>query len=266
MVILAVDDEKIALDNLIQSIRKCVPDADIHGFRKVREAKAFIENNHCDIAFLDINLRGASGITFANELRALKPKLNIVFTTGYSEYTVDAFKLHASGYVLKPVTQAKIQHELNELRFPVSDSQRKRVRIRAFGNFEIYADGKPIKFQYTKTKELIAYLVDRTGTTATINEMLSVLWEDESRKNHISYLKNIRSDLLSTLAELDCDDIILRVRGGLAIIPDKVDCDYFDYLKGVKKNDIVSTYRGEYMSQYSWAEYTHGRLEQSSNK
>ena len=249
MVILAVDDEKIALDNLIQSIRKCVPDADIHGFRKARDAQAFIETNHCDIAFLDINLRGASGITFANELRSINPKLNIIFTTGYSEYTVDAFKLHASGYVLKPVTQAKIQHELDELRFPVSDSARKRVRIRAFGNFEIYADGKPIKFQYTKTKELIAYLVDRTGTTATINEML-----------------NIRSDLLSTLAELDCDDIILRVRGGLAIIPDKVDCDYFHYLKGSAKDDIVSTYRGEYMSQYSWAEYTHGRLEQNINK
>ena len=62
MVILAVDDEKIALDNLIQSIRKCVPDADIHGFRKARDAQAFIETNHCDIAFLDINLRGASGI------------------------------------------------------------------------------------------------------------------------------------------------------------------------------------------------------------
>ena len=71
-------------------------------------------------------------------------------------------------------------------------------------------DGKPIKFQYTKTKELIAYLVDRTGTTATINEMLSVLWEDESHKSHISYLKNIRSDLLSTLADLGCDDIIRR--------------------------------------------------------
>ena len=243
MVILAVDDEKIALDNLIQSIRKCVPDADIHGFRKARDAQAFIETNHCDIAFLDINLRGASGITFANELRSINPKLNI-----------------------KPVTQAKIQHELDELRFPVSDSARKRVRIRAFGNFEIYADGKPIKFQYTKTKELIAYLVDRTGTTATINEMLSVLWEDESKKSHISYLKNIRSDLLSTLAELDCDDIILRVRGGLAVVPDKVDCDYFNYLKGSAKDDIVSTYRGEYMSQYSWAEYTHGRLEQNINK
>jgi two-component SAPR family response regulator len=239
-----------------------VPDADIHGFRKARDAQAFIETNHCDIAFLDINLRGASGITFANELRAINPKLNIIFTTGYSEYTVDAFRLHASGYVLKPVTQAKIQHELDELRFPLSDSARKRVRIRAFGNFEIYADGKPIKFQYTKTKELIAYLVDRIGTTATINEMLSVLWEDESKKSHISYLKNIRSDLLSTLAELDCDDIILRVRGGLAIVPDKVDCDYFNYLKGSAKDDIVSTYRGEYMSQYTWASNTEAQLAQ----
>ena len=39
MVILAMDDEKIALDNLVQSIRKCVPDAEIHGFRKVNEVE-----------------------------------------------------------------------------------------------------------------------------------------------------------------------------------------------------------------------------------
>ena len=223
MQILIVDDEEILRMDLKNALERVSPGNQYYLAESYDEAIAFVREQPLDIAFLDINLRGANGITFANELRAINPKLNIIFTTGYSEYTVDAFRLHASGYVLKPVTQAKIQHELDELRFPLSDSARKRVRIRAFGNFEIYADGKPIKFQYTKTKELIAYLVDRIGTTATINEMLSVLWEDESKKSHISYLKNIRSDLLSTLAELDCDDIILRVRGGLAIVPDKVD-------------------------------------------
>lgn len=121
-------------------------------------------------------------------------------------------------------------------------------------------DNKPVKFQYTKTKELVAYLVDRTGATVTTKELLSVLWEDESFNSHVSYFKNIRSDLLSTLAELGCDDIILRIRGGLSILPDKVDCDYFDYLRG---NTSKSTYLGEYMTQYSWAEYTHGLLEQA---
>ena len=263
MVILAMDDEKIALDNLVQSIRKCVPDAEIHGFRKVNEVESFLKTSPCDIAFLDINMRGVNGITLAEELHTLLPRLNIIFTTGYSEYTVDAFKIHASGYILKPVTQAKIQHELNELRYPLPELSRKRVRIKAFGNFEIYVDNKPVKFQYTKTKELIAYLVDRTGATATTKELLSVLWEDESYNSHISYFKNIRSDLLSTLAELGCDDIILRIRGGLSILPDKVDCDYFDYLRGKRGNASKGTYRGEYMTQYSWAEYTHGLLEQA---
>lgn len=263
MVILAVDDEQMALDNLVQCISSCAPEAEIYGFRKIKDVLAFIEKTSCDVAFLDINMRGGNGISLAHILQEHMPRLNIIFTTGYTEYSVDAFNLHASGYILKPVTQAKIRHELNALRHPVNAAPKKRVRIRAFGNFEIYVDDIPIKFQYTKTKELIAYLVDRKGTTVSINELLSVLWEDEAHRSHTSYLKNMRSDLISTLTDLGCADILLRVRGGLAVLPDKVDCDYFDFLRGGKAVTPARSYNGEYMSQYSWAEYTHAILERN---
>lgn len=54
MDIIAVDDEKLALDALVDAVSKAVPNARIHGFRKPLEALDFVRENGCEIAFLDI--------------------------------------------------------------------------------------------------------------------------------------------------------------------------------------------------------------------
>ena len=72
-----------------------------------------------DVAFLDIELCGESGIELAKELCALNPHTNIIFLPGHSEYTGEALDLHCSGYVLKPLTPEKIQREISHLRYPV---------------------------------------------------------------------------------------------------------------------------------------------------
>ena len=58
----AVDDEKIALQGLLASIQKAAPDAEIYGFRYTGEAIAHMENTPCDVAFLDIEMKGMNGI------------------------------------------------------------------------------------------------------------------------------------------------------------------------------------------------------------
>ena len=73
----------------------------------------------------------------------------------------------------------------------------KRVRMQTFGNFEVYVDGK-----YSRTKEVLAYLVDRQGALCTMAEIQAVLFEDEM--GHESYIKSLRRDLQVTLDEADC--------------------------------------------------------------
>ena len=107
MVIFAVDDERLALESLIGAVRKCVPEAEIFGFRKASEALEAAQEKKADIAFLDIEMRETNGISLADKLIERNPKVNIIFTTGYSEYAGKAFELHASGYILKPVTVEK---------------------------------------------------------------------------------------------------------------------------------------------------------------
>ncbi|MCR4999734.1 MAG: response regulator [Lachnospiraceae bacterium] len=261
MRIIAVDDEKLALEAMLSALEKCAVSSDVHAFRQGADAEAFVREHGCDVAFLDIEMRDISGIDLAKHLKDINPSINIIFTTGYGEFAGMAFDLHASGYILKPVTAEKVQRELGALRFAIGEPKPKRRLVaKCFGNFEIFLDGVPMKFKYNKSKELLAYLIDRNGAMCTTQELLTVLWEDDDDfGNHTSYFKNVRSDLLSIFEEAGIDDVIVRQRGGIGIIPDKITCDYFDFLSG----DPVAKahYQGEYMTQYSWGEMTHGLFE-----
>lgn len=267
MNILVADDEKLALEGIMSAVIKAVPEARVHGYRKAEAVLAAAQSmtEPVDVAFLDIEMRGMNGMELARRLMEIFPDINIVFTTGYSEYSLEAMQIHASGYILKPVTVDKIRKELTVLRHPVSvreSAEHEGLYVRTFGNFEVLIDNVPAVFKYQKSKELFAYLIDRRGAMCSNSEIISVLWEDDDDgKMHISYLKNIRTDLLNVLSSCNMADSIARARGGIAVRTDMIQCDYFDLLEGKKGGE---PFRGEYMTQYSWAEYTLASLIQLS--
>ena len=87
MTILAVDDEKLALASIVEQIKQLLPEAEVLGFRKPDEALEAVQEKPCEIAFLDIEMKEMDGITLAKRIKRLHPQTNIIFTTGYSEYT-----------------------------------------------------------------------------------------------------------------------------------------------------------------------------------
>ena len=254
MRIIAVDDEKIALDALSAAIKEIVTEDEVISFRYPEDALEFIKDNPCDIAFLDVEMAGMSGVELAEELKKYNSEINIVFCTGYGNYRDAAFELHASGYLMKPITSEKVQRELANLRRPIVE--KKKLKVQTFGNFEVYLDGKPIAFKYRRTKELFAYLVDRVGAMCTVGEIIGILFEDDSGRE--DYFQKLRRDLLSTLEEVGCADAIVHKRGMLGVVVTELQCDYYDYLNN--KKDLATSYFGEYMSQYSFAEYTNAHL------
>lgn len=257
MRILAVDDERLALESLMASIRKVAPEEEVVGFRYAEDALEQAARETFDVAFLDIKMMGHTGVAVAEQLKIINPRINIIFATGYGSYRDAAFDMHASGYLVKPITPEKVKKELDNLRYPVSAAPRKRIRVRAFGNFEVMCDGKPVAFKYSKSKELLAYLVDRKGAMCSVGECMTVLFEDDD--GHETYFKSLRRDLLDVFDALGCGDVIARERGKLGVIIDAVECDYYNYLRGHREG--VNDYAGEYMSQYSWAELTYANLE-----
>ena len=259
MKIIAVDDERIALEGLLDMIGEAAPTAELNGFEYPEDALAFVDENDCNIAFLDVEMAGMSGVELAEQLKRRNPDINIIFATGFEEYRKEAYDLHASGYLTKPITVEKVKRELSDLRRPITKNV--RLRVQAFGNFEVFVDETPIAFKYSKTKELFAYLIDRKGALCTLAEMQAVLFEDGS--SHESYMKSLRRDLLGILTLLGCEDVVVQQRGKLGIIPDRVECDYYDWCDGKRKGIL---WQGEYMAQYSWSEYTAGVLERMSKK
>ncbi len=259
MKIIAVDDERIALEGLLDMIGEAAPTAELNGFEYPEDALAFVDENDCNIAFLDVEMAGMSGVELAEQLKRRNPDINIIFATGFEEYRKEAYDLHASGYLTKPITVEKVKRELSDLRRPITKNV--RLRVQAFGNFEVFVDETPIAFKYSKTKELFAYLIDRKGALCTLAEMQAVLFEDGS--NHESYMKSLRRDLLGILTLLGCEDVVVQQRGKLGIIPDRVECDYYDWCDGKRKGIL---WQGEYMAQYSWSEYTAGVLERMNKK
>lgn len=261
MKILAVDDEKIALDHIVSILKRVEPDAEIIGCRRGTQALDEMKAGDIQIAFLDIDLRDLNGIELARQMKLMCPQMNIVFTTGYGDYAGEAFDLHASGYVLKPLTDEKIRRELDDLRHPLEEAASgEKLRVHAFGNFEVYdKSGIPMSFQYAKSKEMLAYLIDRCGTFCTNGEIMGILWGDEATDSKRSYLKNLRTDLSSALEHAGYPNVLIRRRGMIAVVPDEIDCDYYDWLKG--KPAAINAYRGEYMVQYSWSEFTNSQLE-----
>ena len=260
MNIIAVDDERPILENFLLLLRNCIPNSTIHGFRKASEALTFAQHTHCDIAFLDVEMCSMDGIELGKRLKLINTKINIIFVTAYNQYMGDALSMYASGYILKPATAQCVLRELENLRHPiVLNRPQKRIRLQAFGNFEVFIDESPIKFQYTKTKELLAYLVDRKGASCTNQEIISILWEDDSSSsNRLSYLRNLYADLISSFTNAGVPQVIIKQRGTIALAPEAVSCDYFDWLNG--SIHAINTYQGEYMTQYSWGEFTLGLL------
>ena len=254
MNIIAVDDEKLSLEALVSCIKENLPNETVNAFRRTTDAEVFVGRNGCDIAFLDIEMRDVNGIELAKNIQKINSKVNIVFVTGYGDYTGEAFSIFASAYIMKPVTVEKVKKALETLRYG-NILEEGRLKAVTFGNFEIYSHGEPIKFRYKKTKELLAYLIDRRGAMCTNNEIIAVIWEDDDfGTDRQDYLKKLKQDLVNTMNEIGSENVVIRQRGQIAINPKLIECDLFKYLEG--DSTMVNSYQGEYMSQYSWAEYS----------
>ena len=218
-----------------------------------------VEEYKPDIVWLDIEMPGMNGLEMAAEIKKRSPETNIVFVTGFTEYAVDAFGLHVSGYVLKPATEHKLREEIENLRRPVSQKEETLLRVQCFGNFEAFSGEGIVKFSRTLSKEALAYLIDRRGAGCTVGEICSVLWEDRQADKRLkSQCRVVMSALKKDLDKIGAGEVLVKNWNIWGVDTSKVNCDYYDFLKG--DVEAVNSFLGEYMSQYSWAEMTIGNL------
>ena len=262
MHIIAADDEKLALDMLCKTLHTVLPEAEIAAFGKPSQVLMYVQENHCDVAFLDIQMHGMTGLELARRLKELQPQINIIFVTGFSEYIGEAMYMHASGYIEKPVTEAAVRHELEDLRHPVEPERKDTalLRVHCFGTFDVYApDGERVHFEREKSRECFAYLISRIGNSCSVREIAGILFEDAPYdRRKANYVQQIITGMMKSLKRANAAGVIRKSYNAISVEPKLIDCDYYRFRSGDAA--AVNSYTGEFMTQYPWAEFITGSL------
>lgn len=260
MKVLIVDSTKKNAEKTKELVEAVIADVDVTVESDVEEACYLAERREFAVVITEADKNNFKGLALARAIHERSPQTKVIFITDDAAFAVPAFKTRAVGYLLAPVSKEELSDELIDLGV-IGNEKNNKVEAKTFGNFEMFCNGEIIKFGRAKSKELVAYLIDKNGTTATGSELIVNLWEEKDvDRTTRSMLHNLVTDIKKTFAQYGISDIFQTGRNAFMIKRDKIVCDYFDLLDG--KKDAKRKFKGEYMSAYEWAEFTIGRLEE----
>lgn len=252
-----VDDEQIMLKSFLRMSSQ-IPDIEIVGqFRKPEEALSYARDQQVDIAFLDVKMPRMNGIELAGELRELRPDILIVFISAYDEYIRESNQIGGDYYIVKPYKTETLEIAMERIRL-IAKRQKKNLYIRTFGRFCVLKDGKPVMLR-GKAKEILALIVTRRGKEISNEEIYRTLWEERPYSNtNMTVYYNALHRLRQSLCQGGIEELLISTARGQMVDTTVFDCDYYDWLDGLSEKG--ESFRGEFLSEYTWGEYLLGTL------
>ncbi len=205
---ITIDDEPLALRQIRGYIEK-IPFLELAGqFSNALDAQHFLASESVDLIFVDINMPDITGIEF---VRSLRQRPMIIFTTAYSEYAIDGFKLDATDYLLKPFSFAEFsrsvgkanslyelmtnsrRHMPAESEIEPSESGNEYISIRADHKVSLIKTGDIIYIE-SDGEYVRLHLTDGSTimTLFRIKNMETSLPSDSFMRVHRSYIVNLK--------------------------------------------------------------------------
>lgn len=269
MKVIFVDDEQSAHINFQYDVKNRMEITSVTYFLDGEKALAYAQNHPLDCAFLDIDMPGIGGLELAKQMKEAQPHMEIIFISAHDEYARNAYKVGAKAYLSKPYTEEEfdttikmllkltVGHHLEEAVKPAAEekSELNRISAKSFGDFDLLVNQRPVLFQNAKAKELLAFLIDRRGSTATNAQIFMALWERQEYSRVTStYVRRTIRSLKMDLEKAGVEHILITHRNCVSVDVTQFQCDYYDLMHG----DMAAArhYNGAYMSQYSWSEVT----------
>ena len=118
--IIMVDDNKAVLSEGLFILEDIMPTATIAGFTSPKKSIEYAKVNRIDLAILDIELGKSSGLDLCRTLLEINPCTRVIYLTAYPDYSLDAWKTDACGFMVKPLNQEDVRRQLKKLHYPVS--------------------------------------------------------------------------------------------------------------------------------------------------
>ena len=258
-----VEDEANILSETKRNLERMADIEVLGGFLSPLEALKFAHGHDIDLAILDIEMAGINGMDLAELLKKIYPAVQILFSTGYSQYAMKAYQLQAMAYLMKPYSYSELENAVHRCKALIEglrfDKKERKIYVRTFGNFNVYVDGEALFFPYGKAKELFAFLVNARGGAVTMEQIVTSLWENRPYDNRATQLYRKAVSLMrSTFRNAGIENICFYYRSCLAGNTKMYSCDYEKFLDG--SIEQRRTYNGNYMAEYSWAEDTNAVL------
>jgi two-component system response regulator LytT len=113
--VLAVDDERPALDDLVRVLRAQPAVAEVDTAASGEEALHALTGEHYDAVFLDVRMPGLDGVELGRVLRRFSRPPALVFVSAHDEFAVDAFALAALDYLVKPVSRGRLEEAVERV-------------------------------------------------------------------------------------------------------------------------------------------------------
>ena len=115
LVVLAVDDEAPALDELVYLLREHPDIAEVLQAADATSALRELNGRSIDAVFLDVNMPGLSGLELAGVLANYSYRPAVVFVTAHDDKAVEAFDVGAVDYLLKPIRQSRLDEAIRRV-------------------------------------------------------------------------------------------------------------------------------------------------------
>jgi two-component system, LytTR family, response regulator LytT len=197
---IAIDDEPLALKQIEGYIEK-TPFLSMKGsFESAIEATEFLHSISIDLMFVDINMPDLNGLEFVKSLTSSAPK--VIFTTAYSEFAVEGFRVDALDYLLKPIDYAMFLKSANKAKAWFGNLQNKEIKVEGNSEFLFIKSEykivriilEDIKFIEGKGEYIRIHLVNQKPIMSLISltKVENHLPEEKFMRVHRSYIVNLK--------------------------------------------------------------------------
>ncbi|WP_438435198.1 response regulator [Gorillibacterium sp. sgz500922] len=267
-----VDDEALGLA-LLRKLLEDTGQVEIVGeYTDPETALKEIPRLQADAAFLDIEMPEKDGISLGTELLEGTEELEIVFVTAYERYAVQAFKLNAVHYLLKPASPEAIADTLLRIvkKKPVPvKAASEPISLRLFGDIEFRRNGRPLKVNWitAKVEELFALLVSEPGGKISKWRIMDLLWHELEPQKAEQNLYTTVFRLKKALKEAGIQAAVENETGVYRLVLEAVSCDFYELEHSSEKeaplenwpaeqtNRALAVYRGDLFGEraYPWS-------------
>ncbi|MFF2092752.1 response regulator [Paenibacillus sp. NPDC058174] len=241
MKVILIDDEPV-MHLIMRKMLVKYKEIQVAGtFADTAAATSFLnDNTDVELAFVDISMPGGSGLELAGKLDKAGSKTQVVFVTSHKDYALEAFELSVLDYLVKPVTQERLErtiHRVLESRKTVqqleasghASANARRTSISALGDFYIRSEEGRVKWISSKSAELFAYLLLNRGRRISRSRLLADIFAGMTSINAEKYLNTAVYQMRKSLEPVGLREAVRSENDGYVLELDDAVVDYEEF-------------------------------------